>query len=130
MDPTLELQARRLSLAATLTGQTRRRLGGRIPPDSNTADLLALARSLREQARPIERAHSFHFEPVYPGATAGPEVVEGGLRLVLACTAFNHDGAPLGVVFTTLIPGRFPQVSVAPVGARIPEGWQPLSEPL
>jgi hypothetical protein len=47
---------------------------------------------------------------------------------VLACRAFNQEEKPLGVVFTTLIPGRLPQVSVAPVDAGIPEEWCPATD--
>jgi len=36
-------------------------------------------------------------------------------RLVFACTAFR-DAAELGTVFTTLIAGRRPTVSIAPPG--------------
>lgn len=56
------------------------------------------------------------------------EIVRSGLRLLLACRAFDRDEKPLGVVFMTLIPGRSPQVSVAPVGAPIPREWRPLEE--
>jgi hypothetical protein len=86
-----------------------------------------LARNL--DAERIERAHRLSFDPPYPGVTAGVEVVRGGLRLLLACRIFDSGGRPLGVVFTTLIPGRAPQVSIAPVGTPIPEGWMPPGEP-
>ena len=130
MDPALDLQARRHFLSVALTSQARSRLGGRIATDSSPTDLLALARRLGEEMGFIQRTYGFHSQPPYPGVTAGPEEVDGGLRLVLACTAFDQDGTPLGVVFTTLIPGRLPQVSVAPLGARIPEAWQPLADRL
>ena len=45
------------------------------------------------------------------------EEVRGGRRLVLACRAVGAGGAPEAVVFTTLIAGRPPHVSVAPPGA-------------
>jgi hypothetical protein len=32
------------------------------------------------------------------------------------------------VVFTTLIPGRLPQVSVAPTEAGIPAQWRPVTD--
>jgi len=41
----------------------------------------------------------------------------GWPRLVLACRAVGAGGAPEAVVFTTLIAGRPPHVSVAPPGA-------------
>jgi hypothetical protein len=88
-----------------------------------------LAHHLQQDVASIERAHNYRFEPAYPGATAGPEPVMGSWRLVLACTDYK-DGMVLGVVFTTLIPGRPPQVSIAPVGTPIPDGWQPLADPV
>jgi hypothetical protein len=43
---------------------------------------------------------------------------------MLACSVRDRVGTPIGVVFTTLIAGRSPQVSVAPAGTSIPEGWR------
>ncbi len=126
IDPSSEEQARRLALAAALTGHLRRRLGGRIPANNTGADLLTLARRCGEELRSVERMDAIHFEPTYPGATPGPEATAGGVRLVLACAAFHADGTPLGVAWTTLIPGRPAQVSIAPAGTPIPEHWQPL----
>lgn len=124
MDPALDLETRRLYLSAALTVQVRGLIGGRIAADSDARDLQALARDL--DAEHIERAHHLAFDPSYPGVTAGVEVVRGRLRLLLACCAYDRDGRPFGVVFTTLIPGRPPQVSVAPADTPIPEGWEPL----
>ncbi len=87
-----------------------------------------MALRLTEQMGPIERRYGLRFEPSYPGVTAGVECVGGTLRLVLACTAYTSEEKPLGVVFTALISGRRPQVSVAPVEARVPEGWQQLND--
>jgi hypothetical protein len=129
MDATLEPEAQRLTLAAALMGLARRRCGRRIASASNAADLLALAHDLQQDIAAMEQAHGYRFEPAYPGATAGPEAAMGGWRLVLACTGYK-DGVTLGVVFTTLIPGRPPQVSIAPVGTPIPDGWQPLADPV
>src|ERR687898_867280 len=56
------------------------------------------------------------------------ESASGTLRLVLACTAYTSEEKPLRVVFTALFPGRRPQVSVAPVEARVPRGWQELHD--
>jgi hypothetical protein len=126
IDPSLEPQARRLALAAALTGQTRQRLGGRIPLGSTAADLIALARRLGKEIRSFERTYHLRFEPTYPGVTPGPEPTGNSVRLALACAAFHADGTPLGVVWTTLIPGRFVQVSVAPAETPIPDHWQPL----
>jgi hypothetical protein len=126
IDPMLEPQACRLGLAAALTGHMRRQLGGRISANSTGADLLALARRLVEEIRSVERTYSVRFAPAYPGATSGPEAIAGGVRLVLACATFHANGTPLGVVWTTLIPGRSAQVSIAPDNTPIPNHWQPL----
>ena len=87
-----------------------------------------MARHLTEQIGPIERRYGLRFEPSYPGITAGVESAGGTLRLVLACTAFSGEERPLGVVFTALIPGRRPQVSVAPVDAHVPGEWRRLAD--
>ena len=130
MDTPLDLEARRLFVSTALAAHAVRRLGGRVNAGSDAQDLLALARRLSEEMGSVERRYRLRFDPPYPGVTAGPEeVVGGGRRLLLACTASDDEGAPpLGVVFTTLIPGRLPQVSVAPVEARIPEGWRPAAD--
>lgn len=127
MDPTLE--ARRLFVSAALTTYAVRSLDGRLPVGGEARDLLALARRLGAGIASMQQRHRLRFEPPYPGLTVGPEAVGGGLRIVLACKAFDHEERPLGVVFTTLIPGRLPQVSVAPVEAGIPEGWRPVADP-
>ena|SRR5215218_7235619 len=126
MDPTLGLEARRLFVSAALTTYAARSVRGRVPAGSDEVGLLALARHLGEGIEPVERRYGLRFEPSYPGLTPGPEAVRDGLRIVLACRAF--DRGPLGVVFTTLIPGRLPQVSVAPVEAGIPEEWRPATD--
>jgi hypothetical protein len=123
VDPSLDLEARRLYLSAALSRQAARSIRGRIVADSDAADLLALARDLGEETARLERNHRLSFEPPYPGVTAGVEVVGGSLRLLLACHALGRDGEPLGVVFTALIPGRPPQVSVAPASTPIPGRW-------
>ena len=124
MDPSLDLETRRLYLSAALTVQVRRLIGGRIAADSGAQDLLALARVL--EAEHIERAHHLSFDPSYPGVTAGAELVRGGLRFMLACRASDREGRPFGVVFTSLIPDRPPQVSVAPADTPISEDWRSL----
>jgi hypothetical protein len=130
MDPLLNLETRRLLISAALTTQARRRLGSRrVAPDSDAGDLLALARKLGEEVNTIERGYRLRFDPTYPGVTAGPQSAGGSCRLLLGCRAFDHDGSPIGVVFTALIPGRPPQVSVAPAEAGIPEDWRPPIDP-
>lgn len=128
MDPTLGLEARRLFVSAALTTHAARSVRGRVPAGSDEVGLLALARRLGEGIEPVERRYGLRFEPTYPGLTAGPEAVRDGFRIVLACRAFDREGEPLGVVYTTLIPGRLPQVSVAPVEAGIPEEWRPATD--
>jgi hypothetical protein len=124
MDPALDLEARRLFVSAALTTHAVRSLDGRLPADAEAQDLLALSRRLGAGMTSIQRRYRLRFEPPYPGLTAGPEAVGEGYRIVLACRAFDHEERPLGVVFTTLIPGRLPQVSVAPAEAGIPEDWR------
>ena len=120
MDPSLDLQAQRLFVATALTTQASRCLRGYIADDSSAEDLLALARRLAGEIEPLEQRYGLSFEPSYPGVTAGVDSAGGTLRLVLACTAFTGEERPLGVVFTALIPGRRPQVSVAPAEAHVP----------
>ena len=128
MDPILDLEARRLFASTALATHAVRSLGGRIAVDSNAEDLLSQARRLAEEARLLERRYRLRFEPPYPGVTVGVEDAGGSLRLVLACTARDLEEEPLGVAFTTLIPGRLPQVSVAPVEACVPDAWRPLTD--
>jgi hypothetical protein len=128
MDPILELERRRLLISATLTAQARRRLGDSLAANVSATELLDLANGLREVADAVEAAHRLRFEPAYPGVTAGPQSIGSTRRLLLACRVRDRDGSPLGVVFTTLIAGRPPQVSVAPPGAAIPGDWRPLRD--
>lgn len=127
MNSPLDLESRRLLISATLTAQARQRLGRRISADANADDLITLASKL-EEIDAIERTHGHRFEPPYPGVTTGPRRAGEGLRLLLGCRASDADGNAIGVVFTALITGRPPQVSVAPVEAAIPEDWQFLTE--
>jgi hypothetical protein len=128
MDPTLGLEARRLFVSAALTTHAVRSVRGRVPTGSDEVGLLALARRLGEGIEPVERRYGLRFEPSYPGVTAGVESASGTLRLVLACTAYTSEEKPLGVVFTALISGRRPQLSVAPIEAHVPRGWQELDD--
>jgi hypothetical protein len=128
MDPNLDLQAQRLFVATALTTQATRCFRGHVAADSSAEELLTLARRLAGGIEPLERRYGLRFEPRYPGVTPGVERASGTLRLVLACTAFTGEERPLGVVFTVLIPGRRPQVSVAPAEAHVPGEWQRLDE--
>ena len=87
MSGSLSVEARRLALAAALTRQA------------------GIVDELADVSHPGTR-----FEPPYPGVA-----VRTDGREVFACTAFR-DHAEVGTVFTTLIPGRRPSVSVAPPG--------------
>ena len=124
MDPTLDLERRRLLISAALTAQARRRLGSSLAANISVGELLDLACGVSEGAGTIERAYRLRFDPPYPGVTAGPQSIGGTSRLLLACGVCDQGGTPVGVVFTVLIAGRPPQVSVAPAGASIPEGWR------
>lgn len=117
------LEARRLFVSAALTARASRLLGGRVAGDTQARDLPDLALRLSAGAGHLERVHHLRFEPSFPGVTAGPETVRSGSRLLLACTVFDEEGRPLGIAFTALIPGRPPQVSVAPPGTSIPGEW-------
>ena len=128
MDPALDLEARRLFISTALTMYAGRSLRGPIPADSSEEILLALAYRLGEEVEPVEHRYCLRFDPSYPGLSAGVENAGGGVRLVFACEVFDTEGHPLGMAFTTLIPGRRPQVSVAPREAGIPEGWRPLDK--
>ncbi|GAC1415294.1 MAG: hypothetical protein NVSMB6_17610 [Burkholderiaceae bacterium] len=127
IDSSLEPEARRLVLAAALTGRTRRALAGRVPVASTASELVALARQLGEQLASFERSHGLRYMPAYPGITAGPQSIGDNVRLVLACAVYQADGTPLGVVLTSLITGRFVQVAVAPPETPLPSHWHPLS---
>jgi hypothetical protein len=125
MDPIPDLETRRLLVSATLTAQARRRLGRSLAAGTSAGELLDLARRLNEGAASVERGHRLRFEPPYPGVTAGSQSVGGTHRLLLGCRVSDTNGNLIGVVFTALIPGRPPQVSVAPAEAGIPEDWRP-----
>lgn len=103
-------------MSALLRLHVTRRIGYLVRSDD---DLLALARRLSGDPAGLR------CDPPYPGATAGVEPVADSARLVLACVAYRR-GEAVGVSFTTLIPGRAPHVSVAPLAAEIPAHWRPL----
>lgn len=128
MDPTLNLEAKRLFVSTALTTHAARSLRGFVSADSGEDRLLLAARHLVEEADSIGGQYGLVFDPPYPGVSAGVESLGGGLRLVFACKVLDTERHPLGVAFTSLIPGRRPQVSVAPRVAGIPGGWRPLDE--
>lgn len=128
MDPNLTLEAKRLFISTALTTHAARSIRGFVPEDSDEEGLLLLANHLGEGLDSVERRYHLCFDPSYPGVSAGVESVGGGLRLVFACEVFETEKQPLGVAFTSLIPGRRPQVSVAPWAAGVPGRWRPLGE--
>jgi hypothetical protein len=128
MDSPLDHETRRLMISATVTARVRRHLVSRVAPNANAEDLISLADKLGEESGGIERALGLRFEPAYPGVTAGPQSIGGTSRLLLACSVHDGGGTPIGVVFTALIAGRSPQVSVAPAGADIPGDWRALGD--
>jgi len=99
MDRPLADEARRLALGSSLTRQARRLAPGPLYDFAAAAEALGTATH-----------RGVVFEPAYPGV-GDPE----GNRLLLACSAYR-DGEELGTVFTALIVGREPSVSVAPPG--------------
>lgn len=124
-EPAPNDDGRRLALAAALLGLARRHCGRRISATSTGAELVSLAQALGDDAGSVARSQAVRFAPAYPGASAGPESVGDTRRLVLACAVATNE-AELGVVFTTLIAGQQPRISVAPPGALIPADWVPL----
>lgn len=128
MDSPLDLETRRLMISATLTARARRHLARRVVPNANAEDLISLAGKLGEESGDIERVLGLRFEPAYPGVMVGPQSIGGTSRLLLACSVHDRSGTTIGVVFTALIAGRPPQVSVAPAGADIPGDWRPLGD--
>jgi hypothetical protein len=110
-------EARRLSLAAALTRHARERVDPSV--DAGVAALLVAARALARGLEEFERRHHVRFEPAYPGEVAGPEASGERGRVLFACTASRLDGRAVGTVFTALIAGRPPTVSVGPPGTRV-----------
>jgi hypothetical protein len=109
-------EGRRLALAASLTRYVIERLG-----DVVQVGDLAGARSLTQGADELAQRHRVRFDPPYPGMVSGDAA-----KILLACSARRAGGGAIGVVFTTLIPGRRPSVSVAPPGTDLGKGWRPL----
>jgi hypothetical protein len=107
-------EGRRLALGAAVTRHAIARVG-------EVSDPLPAARSLSEAAEELEQRHRVRFDPPYPGMISGDAA-----RVLLACSARRPNGETIGVVFTTLIPGRRPTVSVAPPGTDVGKGWRPL----
>lgn len=107
----LEAQSRRLFLGRWLTRRAATLLGDVLPKEYSEDDLAEAAGVLEDPTEGLPMP-AISFEPPYPG-TAQHEPAGAPARLVLTCHV-NHKQAPLGVVFTVLIAGRAPEVSVAP----------------
>jgi hypothetical protein len=107
-------QMRRLVLAGWLTARVRNEVGGTVPADASPKNLEELASRLDPVVGNRPPLAEVRFDPPYPG-----RIVEDAARrsrLVLECSV-DVDEAPLGMVLTVLIPGRRPEVSIAPQNA-------------
>jgi len=111
-------EARRLSLASALTRHARERVEA-FGADAGVAVLLVAARALADGMDEFAQRHHIRFEPAYPGSVAGPDASGERRRVLFVCTASRPDGRAVGTVFTTLIAGRSPSVSVGPPGTRV-----------
>jgi hypothetical protein len=111
-------EARRLSLASALNRHANEHLV-ELAAETSQAMLLVAARSLAGEVEDFEQRHRVRFEPGFPGDVAGPERSGPRARVLLTCMAYDRVGRAVGRVFTTLIAGRRPSVSVAPPDARV-----------
>lgn len=98
----------------------RLRAFGTVP--SEEAALLRFAGELGSRLAALAREERWEAIPPFLGRTRGIERAGETTRLVCAAELRAVDG-PLGVVFTTLIAGRRPEVAVAPPGTPIAEDW-------
>jgi hypothetical protein len=109
-------QAKRLYVSRWLTQRAIAAVGGAVPDDAPLENLDDLAVRIRQYDPKRMPLTGLRFEPPYPGRALESTTTAGRARLLLACTV--RDGAAtLGVVFTVLIAGRHPEVSVAPSSA-------------
>jgi hypothetical protein len=109
-------QARRLYLSRWLTRRAQAVVGGAVPDDASAESLIALAvrfRGLDSEKGPLG---GMRFEPPYPGDVVESTTAGGKARVLLASTV-SAGTTTLGAVFTVLIAGRNPEVSVAPPSA-------------
>lgn len=111
----LDDQMRRLVLGRWLTRRAGEAVGGVVPAETSPENIEELAARLGKVVADGPPPAGARFEPTYPGSLA--EDVTGRGSLVLEC-AVEVGGEPLGVVLTVLIPGRRPEVSIAPPSAR------------
>jgi hypothetical protein len=106
-------QARRLYLSRWLTQRAQAIAGGPLQDDASAESLAALAARFRGPDSDQRPLAGLGFEPPYPGDIVESTTAEGKARVLLATTV-STGTTTLGVVFTALIAGRTPEVSVAP----------------
>jgi hypothetical protein len=111
-------QARRLYLSRWLTRRAQALVGGALPDDASAESLTTVAVRLRGPDAERGAGGGLRFEPPYPGDVVESTTAGGKARVLLASTV--SAGTTLGVVFTVLIAGRNPEVSVAPPSAAAP----------
>ena len=121
----LAAEARPLALSNALTRACIAVVGGAPIPPSSPEALIDVASGLANAAA-TEQSRGVKFDPPFPGVGEAPRSTTSGSRLLLACRLYS-DGAEMGVAFTTLLPGRLPQASVAPPTASISSDWKPPS---
>jgi hypothetical protein len=109
-------QARRLYLSRWLTRRAQSVVGGAVPDDASAESLTALAVRFRGPEADKGPLAGLRFEPPYPGDVVECTTAGGKARVLLASTV-SAGTTTLGVVFTVLIAGRNPEVSVAPPSA-------------
>jgi hypothetical protein len=109
-------QARRLYLSRWLTRRAQGLVGGAVPDDASAESLTALAVRLRGPDSDKGPLGGLRFAPPYPGDLVESTLAGGKARVILASTV-SAGATTLGVVFTVLIAGRHPEVSVAPPSA-------------
>jgi hypothetical protein len=109
-------QARRLYLSRWLTWRAQSVVGGAVPDDASAEILTALADRFRGPDSTKGPLAGLRFDPPYPGDLVESTTAGGRARVLLASTV-SGGTTTLGVVFTVLIAGRNPEVSVAPPSA-------------
>ena len=109
-------QARRLYLSRWLTRRAQAVVGGTVPDDASPESLPALVVRFRVPDSEKGPLADLRFEPAYPGDVVESTTAAGKARVLLASTV-SAGTTTLGVVFTVLIAGRNPEVSVAPPSA-------------
>jgi hypothetical protein len=114
-------QARRLYLSRLLTRRAQAVVGGAVPDDASAESLAALTVRFRGPDSEKGPLAGLRFEPPYPGDVVESTTSGGKARVLLASTV-SAGAATLGVVFTVLIVGRHPEVSVAPPSAAAQAG--------